>query len=558
MSWPFGPLPAPSLSGATATYPGVLPGVNLLVSATPTGVSELLEVTSAAAAANPALAGFTFPVAASGLSVSGDMAGNLTAADGSGNPVFSAPAPQMWDSAAGHGVAGPGMLVPPAAQQAGGPLPGDHQAVLAVAAGPGSVSLTPAASVLSGPQVVYPVFIDPEWNTTQSSGSPSWSDVWQAKVFAGNGSGGTLLSTSTGSDWKYSDPDGVRSGVACDNSDSSTGNCIADTSGSWAGDTVYRTFRSFLNFPAPSDPTFAHATYADAQLQLDQVWSWGCTSSPAYVSLWDTDSGGRNVPSATSTTWANQPAVGNWLGWDKHDYGYNSSCPAQDIFLPATATAQAGAGNAWTQLTLRLSAASGDESNLNQWSWKRFEASKLELKFYWRNAPDTPTGYGTGNTFDAATGTTVTHCSSSAASPDWVNSPTTTWTATIDDRDRTSPNGSGSAANINGEFSWQNLTNDNTGTVSDTGNPKAPDSAFTGTRTGSPGNEYQWQPYGVALQNDPWNTSAPSLQGPSAPPCYFQIDQNAPTSAATVTSSNYQPGEYVGTQNQFTFTCRRR
>lgn len=150
VSWPYGPLPVPSLSGATATFAGVLPGVNLLVSATPTGVSELVEVTSAAAAANPKLAQIAFPVAASGLSVSEDAAGDLTAADGAGKSVFAAAVPQMWDSAAG-----PGVAAPSAGQQSDGPLPGDHRAVLAVAAAGGSVSLTPAVSVLSGPQVVY-------------------------------------------------------------------------------------------------------------------------------------------------------------------------------------------------------------------------------------------------------------------------------------------------------------------------------------------------------------------------------------------------------------------
>ena len=53
VSSPFGSLPAPSLSGSTATYRDVLPGVDLLVTAAPTGVSEVIEVKSAAAAADP-------------------------------------------------------------------------------------------------------------------------------------------------------------------------------------------------------------------------------------------------------------------------------------------------------------------------------------------------------------------------------------------------------------------------------------------------------------------------------------------------------------------------
>jgi hypothetical protein len=140
----------PSLSGPTATYTGVLPGVNLLVSATPTGVRSVLQVMLAAAAANPALAKITFPVYAQGMSVTGDALGGLVAADSSGSAVFAAPPSQMWDSA-GVTVAG---LAPvagsgPGAEQTG-PQPGDHVAVAGVSAASGSVTVSPAASLLGG------------------------------------------------------------------------------------------------------------------------------------------------------------------------------------------------------------------------------------------------------------------------------------------------------------------------------------------------------------------------------------------------------------------------
>jgi hypothetical protein len=152
VTWPYGSLPAPSLSGATATYANVLPGVNLLVTALPTGVSGVIEVTSASAAANPDLATITFPMTTTGLSVSTGASGVAAATDSSGSPVFTASPPQMWDSA---GQQTQGMGAPQAsvslAQAAAGAVPGDHSAVMGMAVAPASFSLTPAPAVLSGP-----------------------------------------------------------------------------------------------------------------------------------------------------------------------------------------------------------------------------------------------------------------------------------------------------------------------------------------------------------------------------------------------------------------------
>ena len=124
-SSPFGALPVPSLSGATATYAGALPGVNLLVTATATGVSELVEGMTRGGG-DPGLARITFPVAGAGLSVAAGGDGALTAVDSAGCPVFAAAPSLMWDTAGGGGLR-PGLArrrlrapAPPAGVAVGG------------------------------------------------------------------------------------------------------------------------------------------------------------------------------------------------------------------------------------------------------------------------------------------------------------------------------------------------------------------------------------------------------------------------------------------------------
>lgn len=98
LDWP-GPLPAPTLDGATATYAEVLPGVDLRLTATSEGYRQVLAVKSAQAAASTELERITFTAAGQGLEVAAGAGGGLRAVDEDGNVVFNGPAGQMWDSA---------------------------------------------------------------------------------------------------------------------------------------------------------------------------------------------------------------------------------------------------------------------------------------------------------------------------------------------------------------------------------------------------------------------------------------------------------------------------
>jgi hypothetical protein len=558
--WPYGQLPVPVLNGPTAEYDDVLPGVNLLITATATGVSDLIEVTSAQAAADPELASLSFPVTATGLTVSVDDSGNLTAADDTGDQVFSAAAPQMWDSEAANsdnGSNGGDDGQPPA----DGPEPGDAQAVVPVTQGTDDsgddlVTLAPVASVLSGDSIVYPVFIDPNWNVTTAN-SASWSDVWEAEEYAGSvnqpSSSVQPIATWSGSDWEPSDPaGGIRSGVPCDNDNAGT--CIAndgyEDGGNYTGNTVYRIYRSFLNFPVPS--AMWGANYADGELELEQTYAWSC-SNTSYVTMWDTASNGNNTPSTSSTAWPG-PGKNDWLSNSDEGYGYDpSNCPGQYVALPATQVAKDAANGSWPWLTVRLSANATDEAAPNQLSWKRFDVSSMMLDLYWRNAPDAPASVGTQQTFSPVSGTLRTHCGSSS-SPDYLSTNSPVWQAQFDDSD--GENG----GNLDATFSWVNLTVNNTsGTLAADQNVtgQSPPALFTASRPGGPDNEYKWQANATTLSvTDPVGNTVPAIPGPSSSWCYFWIDPYPP-SAPIVASSNYNSGQAqnpVGTQGSFTFT----
>src|SRR5215211_3935611 len=97
LSWPT-PLPAPTLSGHVATYPEVLPGVDLRVVAKTRGFANELVLKSRDAAADPRIAKLTLGVGTRGVRLAADEGGNLQGRDAAGELLFQAPSPQMWDS----------------------------------------------------------------------------------------------------------------------------------------------------------------------------------------------------------------------------------------------------------------------------------------------------------------------------------------------------------------------------------------------------------------------------------------------------------------------------
>ncbi|MFK4481947.1 hypothetical protein ABH929_000677 [Curtobacterium sp. AB7] len=149
-SWPAGgALPSPTIDGATATYADVLPEVDLRLTATPSGMAEVLVVNTPEAAANPDLQQVELQMHGATVSTS-STASTATATDGS---TLQSSKPTWWDSSDGGDADGPGG--------AGSATPLEHTTTAT------AVTLDVTDATDSAP--TFPVFVDPDWSSGQNA-----------------------------------------------------------------------------------------------------------------------------------------------------------------------------------------------------------------------------------------------------------------------------------------------------------------------------------------------------------------------------------------------------
>jgi hypothetical protein len=370
LSWP-GVLPKPVLAGSTATYPDVLPGVDLRVEVGADWFSHVLVVKTRASAANPALRTVSFGLSAPGLTVVATTTGGVEARDPAGGVVFSAPAPLMWDTP-------------------GGPVAGSagqrRQRQMPVAVRDGVVAVMPDVGMLADPATVFPVVIDPSW--TGGKAGNGWTTVWSRSDVAGTSFWQNSTAMSNGA--QLGD---AGAGLTCDSSDDQ-GNCLSPT----------YTMRSLfaMDLSAVTGKHILSATFS-----ISQKWAWTCNNGGSSAKLWLT---GTISP---ATTWNNQPS------WDG---GRTATAPGNHRVDSAFGCSGAGPvefdvgswvtyvlSGGWSMMTVGLRA--GDEGTTAQ--WKRFDDSTAKLSVTYNSVPNTPDtltidgracGTGTGKAYVSTVG----------------------------------------------------------------------------------------------------------------------------------------------------------
>ncbi|ARQ69198.1 LamG domain-containing protein [Streptomyces marincola] len=374
VDWP-GDLPEPVVTENVATYPEVLPGVDLRVRVEVDNVSHVLVVKTAEAAADPALDELALPVTGAGVDVRTDGEGGLEVVDrGAGGVVFSAAQPMMWDSspapaatgetATGETAAGnaaSGRTESSAAHGSGAAhgsadaaaddpadAPGDAARLAPVAAevssDGGAVVLTPDQELLEGEDTTYPVYIDPQWHSPRST---EWGMVSSYHP--------------NSSFFKFSGSEGV-------------GMCPYD----YDPDCNHRDVkRLFYQIPTSR---FAGKSILSAEFVIRNNHSFNCT--PQQVQLWRT----RDV--SPGTTWNKQEQDGYWidrLQTLNEAHGFGPDCPAGNMEFWAGRAVADAAARGWPSVTfgLRATVESGYQA------WKRFDDAAF-LRVNYNRPPTQP------------------------------------------------------------------------------------------------------------------------------------------------------------------------
>ncbi|WP_327687038.1 FG-GAP-like repeat-containing protein [Streptomyces sp. NBC_00467] len=344
LSWPK-PLPAPALAENVATYPDVLPGVDLQLKSEVEGFSQLLIVKTAQAAANPELASLKYKLDTVGLTVSTDAeTGSVRAVNPAGENVFTSPSPLMWDSSAiSSGTAARAGTAAADADDNFEPAPGAQDAQMPTTVSGDTLEIKPDQQLLTGAATKFPVYIDPSWAWGKRQ---NWTRVYKH-----------YPNTSY---WNTKEV--VRVGYE------------AETGGS------ARISRSFVQLDTAN---LKGAAVKSSTFRIRNTWSWSCQDRP--VEMWHVG------PISSKTTWNRQPAKLSKLFTVDDAKGWSKDCAAGNLEFDATTKIREAASKRWSSVTFGLYASNETDT----FGWKKFDAKTAVLETVYNNPPKTPSSLGT-------------------------------------------------------------------------------------------------------------------------------------------------------------------
>ncbi|RSM67447.1 hypothetical protein DMB66_15960 [Actinoplanes sp. ATCC 53533] len=322
-------LPEPTLAGSKATYPEVMPGVDLVVQATQTGFEQFTVLKTAAAAKY--VDQITLPLSGPGVSVvRTDKKGNIRVHSRGGEQHTAIPTPMMWDSrSATHGG-------PPKRRQVTADITHTTPAQARKgrdATDPVNLTLKPDKNWLTSPDTVYPVTIDPyyDWSTT---------------------AGSTTVVKGYATGWPDSDS-----------------LFVGTYDSTWTG-------RSFISWWATGLQGFQ---VDQATLHLANPYSTTCSQTPWEI--WTTD------PITADTSWTNQPE------WQvKEATSTSTSCNDGWVTADATSFFQRAVEKQVGQPTMGLRTADETATNQYKQfsSWNAADSSKSPFVEVWYSLPPNP------------------------------------------------------------------------------------------------------------------------------------------------------------------------
>lgn len=343
-------LPPAVLSGDTATYPDVLPDVDLQVTADATGYSSMLVVKTAEAASSPALKKVTFGLTGVGVKLAETGNGGAEAVDSrTGERVFHTDTALMWDST--PPAAGPPTEVDAREM-------GRNRAKIKVGVKGGTQTLVPDQGLLTAKDTKYPVYIDPYW-----SGSPGKSQLNWARI-SSNG-------------WNVY------------NSTSTTGSTSARIGyDDWAGGAGEKA-RTYYRMNTAG---IKGAQIFEASLYVVHRWSASCYNTAAVVY------GTGNVSSWSSSglNWDKQPSkstgVLSTVNGRELDCGTSKvrTTPASFKFNVLSYIKSAASGK-WSSATFMVAA----KSESDKYNWKQLGyggGATLSVKYSYKPAFTNGTG----------------------------------------------------------------------------------------------------------------------------------------------------------------------